>query len=62
VFVLVMMIGLADTFGGYRSGFGTSLTGVWLGIHTLPVMLMGLSVTAYKQLNNSIEDVTAVFE
>lgn len=41
---------------------GGSMTFIWLMLHTLPVLLLGLSVTAYKQLNNTIEDVTAVFE
>lgn len=57
--VFVLVLGIAD---GVGPGNGWEMSVIWSSMHILPVLLMGLSVTAYKQLNNSIEDVTAVFE
>ncbi len=47
------------------TGMTTSEAGLelmWPFIHTLPLMLMGLSVTAYRALNHNESDLLAVFE
>ncbi|MEL7189305.1 MAG: hypothetical protein AAGK17_07115 [Pseudomonadota bacterium] len=76
-FFLIWLIWLAfvtligSLTGGLQSGFeiigGLSTSGFGSGVsslilHALPVMLMGLSVTAYKALNDSSDDLVAIFE
>lgn len=68
----VIWIGFVIAFGALSSGFEAVLPRVggknaadaleWLGIHTLPVLLMGLSLTAYRALSGEDNSIAAVFE
>ena len=50
---------LAET--GYQTS-QAALEFMWPFFHALPLMLMGLSVTAYRALNHSESDLVSVFE
>lgn len=65
-------IGLVVVFAGITTAFGGALTGIggshaasafeWLGFHVLPVLLLGLSLTAYRALADEDDSLVAVFE
>ncbi|MHA7818754.1 MAG: hypothetical protein ACX930_03790 [Erythrobacter sp.] len=68
----VIWIGLVVVVGGISNTFGSALSDLggrdaanafeWLGIHALPVLLMGLSLTAYRALADEDSSLVAVFE
>lgn len=61
VIIAVLGVGLPTQIG--LSGFGGGgLTFFWLGLHVLPVILMGLSFTAYRALSEPEEALAQVFE
>lgn len=60
-FVLGPLSFAMDAIGLGASPGQTNAAG-WLGMHLLPIFLLGLSVTAYRQLNDSETSITAVFE
>ena len=60
-FVLCMIwMFAALILGGLASAFSSVMAG--LGVHVLPVMLMGLSVAAYRALAEADKSIVAVFE
>ncbi|KLE35348.1 hypothetical protein [Aurantiacibacter luteus] len=55
--IFVVLAGLGAVLTGGDGGDGLT----WLGIHVLPVLLMGLSVAAYRNLNDETETLAQVF-
>ena len=55
--------GLSSALGGVNLGSaGEANAFQWLAIHLLPVLLLGLSVTAYRALADTDDSLVAVFE
>lgn len=48
--------------GGLEVATGETTAIEWAAIHLLPVLLLGLSVTAYRELAGTDKDLVAVFE
>lgn len=47
---------------GIGVGVGSSNAVEWVGIHLLPVMMMGMSVAAFRALGDPRNDLVAIFE
>lgn len=68
VFIFMVSIALAAGYEillGTLGSFGTQLENssvFWLGIHTFPVLLLGLSISAYRALGDDETSVAKVFE
>lgn len=52
----IWAIGIDSQARDQLDGFG------WVGMHALPVLLMGLSVSAYRSLSDNSDSLAAVFE
>lgn len=62
-FVIITVLGVGfPTQLGFTASNGGMLTAMWLGLHGLPVILMGLSFTAYRALSEPAETLAQVFE
>ena len=63
VFIPVVLLGTGiNELIGLRDGAEPQLTAIWLAFHLLPILLMGLSVTAYRALAAPEESLAQVFE
>ncbi|MEM7779894.1 MAG: hypothetical protein AAF697_05825 [Pseudomonadota bacterium] len=57
------IVGMVAGLTGIAAGGGGNLSAIgWVGFHLLPIVLMGLSVTAYRALGDQDNSLVAVFE